>query len=68
MTTVVTVEDIAQMNKTEIAVQNFQEMMRLNWNFPFDETLAESQTEQWDNSAVQRAVSQAAKIIEACKE
>ena len=56
------------MNKTEIAVQNFQEMMRLNWNFPFDETLAESQTEQWDNSAVQRAVSQAAKIIEACKE
>jgi hypothetical protein len=67
MTTVVTVEDIAQMNKTEIAVQIFKLMIEKDWNFPFDAELAESQADQWDFAATQRALKLAAMLMEDTK-
>lgn len=60
----VTEEDIAQMDKTEIAVQIFKLMMEKDWNFPFDPELAESQADQWDFAATQRALKLAAMLVE----
>lgn len=64
MITVVIAEDIAQMNKTDIAVQIFKLMIEKDWNFPFDAELAESQADQWDFAATQRALKLAAMLME----
>lgn len=52
------------MNKTEIAVQIFKLMIEKDWSFPFDETLAESQSDQWDVAATQRSLKLAAMLME----
>lgn len=52
------------MNKTEIAVQIFKLMMEKDWNFPYDPELAESQSDQWDVAATQRAIRLAALLLE----
>lgn len=56
MTTTETEKDTAPMNKNEIAVQVFLKMMEKDWNFPYDPDLAESQSDQWDVAATQRAL------------
>lgn len=52
------------MTKTEIAVQIFKLMIEKDWSFPFDETLAESQADQWDVAATQRSLKLAAMLME----
>lgn len=52
------------MNKTEIAVQIFKLMIEKDWSFPFDAELAESQSDQWDFAATQRALKLAAMLME----
>lgn len=64
MTTTETVEDIAQMDKGEIALQIFKLMMEKDWSFPYDAELAESQADQWDFAATQRALKLAAMLME----
>jgi hypothetical protein len=64
LTTTETVEDIAQMDKGEIALQIFKLMMEKDWSFPYDAELAESQADQWDFAATQRALKLAAMLME----
>ena len=52
------------MNKTEIAVQIFKLMIEKDWSFAFDAELAESQADQWDFAATQRALKLAAMLME----
>jgi hypothetical protein len=52
------------MDKTEIAVQIFKLMMEKDWTFAFDAELAESQADQWDFAATQRALKLAAMLTE----
>jgi hypothetical protein len=61
---VVTEKDIAQMNKTELAVDIFKLMIEKDWSFAFDAELAESQSDQWDFAATQRALKLAAMLME----
>lgn len=52
------------MNKTEIAVQIFKLMMEKDWSFAYDAEIAESQADQWDFAATQRALKLAAMLME----
>ena len=64
MITKVTEKDIAQMNKNELAAEIFKLMIEKDWSFPFDAELAESQADQWDFAATQRALKLAAMLME----
>ena len=55
------------MNKTEIAVDIFKLMIEKDWSFPFDTELTESQADQWDFAATQRALKLAAMLMEKMK-
>ena len=57
-------KDIAQMNKTELAADIFKLMIEKDWSFAFDAELAESQADQWDFAATQRALKLAAMLME----
>jgi hypothetical protein len=52
------------MDKGEIALQIFKLMMEKDWSFPYDAELAESQADQWDFAATQRALKLAAMLME----
>ena len=52
------------MNKIEIAVQIFKLMMEKDWSFQYDPDVAESQADQWDFAATQRALKLAAMLME----
>lgn len=59
-----TEKDIQQMEKTDIALQILKLMIEKDWSFPFDADLAESQVDQWDFAATQRALKLAAMLME----
>jgi len=52
------------MIKTEIAFEILKLMIEKDWSFPFDETLAETQSEQWDIAATKRSLKLAALLME----
>lgn len=52
------------MEKTDIALQILKLMIEKDWSFPFDADLAESQVDQWDFAATQRALKLAAMLME----
>ena len=52
------------MTKTELAADIFKLMIEKDWSFAFDSELAESQADQWDFAATQRALKLAAMLME----
>jgi hypothetical protein len=52
------------MNKTELAADIFKLMIEKDWSFAFDAELTESQSDQWDFAATQRALKLAAMLME----
>jgi len=64
LTTKETEKDIAQMNKNELAAEIFKLMIEKDWSFAYDPDVAESQADQWDFAATQRALKLAAMLME----
>jgi len=52
------------MNKNELAAEIFKLMIEKDWSFAYDPDVAESQADQWDFAATQRALKLAAMLME----